>query len=76
MTTTETRPRRTSRPRHAAMATARCGSYLDLCRCRHSGPQALTEAGVRARHAASVARAERSGWDSPEARMRALEGTR
>lgn len=41
---------------------SRCGSNLDECRCRYTGPVTLDPAEMKARHRESVKRAKRSGW--------------
>lgn len=44
------------------LADSRCGIYLDDCKCKRTGPVVHTAAEMKARHRASVQRAERSGW--------------
>lgn len=41
---------------------SRCGTHLDECRCRITGPVAVPPAEMEARHREAVKRAERSGW--------------
>lgn len=42
--------------------TSRCGEFLEACTCRREPMVARDAAEMAARHAASVARAYRSGW--------------
>jgi hypothetical protein len=47
-----------------------CGDFLDCCTCRYTGPIALSPAGMRLRHEASMKRARRRSAGQPRPSMR------
>lgn len=68
MTTTEARP--------VIAGDSPCGPMLWGCRCRGTTPTARPGYELEQLHRAAVERAQRSGWDSAEERLRVLGGER